>query len=179
MRRAIPALVCLLALTSCGTVAGRRSSLQAASGPRASAPIAAAMAPVDAPLARSLYVGSFAERDAALELAAAHGVSEITLYGLGGALSHETDTLAAFIEAAQARGVGAIAPVSGMDRVESLARFEREHPSARFAGWVTEFEFWNAPGPERAAQFAELQRMLTAMRAAKTDGWVACYLGYP
>ncbi len=176
-------LATLALLPSCGVIGGRRSALRstapASTTPSGAAPAPAAAAPAAAPLARSLYVGSFAERDAALALATAHGIGELTLYGLGGALRNEPAALASFIETARARGVDTVAPISGMDRVEDLVRYEREHPSGRFDGWVTEFEYWNHAAAERAAQFEVLQRMLTAMRAGKADGWVACYLGYP
>lgn len=164
--------IALLALCagSCGVLATPRA-------PRLAAP-AATSAPA-APLARSLYVGSFAERDAALELAAANGIGELTLYGLGAALRAEPEALAGFLAAARARGVDAVAPVSGLDRVADLAAFERAHANAPFAGWVTEHEYWNVPPEERAASFEVLQEMLTAMRGAKPGGWIGCYLGYP
>ncbi|MCB9596535.1 MAG: hypothetical protein H6719_27675 [Sandaracinaceae bacterium] len=172
------AVVGLLLWAGCGVIPGRRSALTARPAGSAPAATAPAAAPAE-PERRSLYVGSFDERDAALELATSHGFAELTLYGLGAALRNQQEALATFLETAHARGLDVVAPISAMDRVEDLTRWEREHPNARFTGWVTEFEFWNAPPAERAARFAELQQILTAMRAQKGDGWIACYLGYP
>ena len=130
-------------------------------------------------LPRSLYVASFDERDAALAFALERGVSELTLYGLGPVLGAEPTAVTAFVADAHAREIAVVAPVAGLDRVEALARYEAEHPEGRFDGWSTELEYWNAPPSERPRHFEQLQALLTAMRAAKGDGWIACYLGYP
>ncbi|MBX3273484.1 MAG: hypothetical protein KF729_24685 [Sandaracinaceae bacterium] len=172
-RRWILALAGAL-LTACGAFAVRRAPL---ASPRPVGP--AASAAPSAPPARSLYVASFDEREAALAFALEHGVSELTLYGLGRALGAEPAALAAFVAEARARGLAVAAPIAGLDRVEALARYEAAHPEGRFDGWSTELEYWNAPPNERPHHFEQLQALLTAMRAAKRDGWIACYLGYP
>jgi hypothetical protein len=150
----------------------------------------------DGPPRRLLYVadahrivGHGAAEEALLQRAAAWDVGELALYGLGPLLEPSepsAQALAAFSQRARAAGIGLVAPVAGVDRVDALERFERAHPDARFTGWVTELEYWNRCAEARNGRrpcFRELRSLVERMSASadrRVDRpWIGVYLGYP
>lgn len=147
----------------------------------------------DAPR-RMLYVADSSDivgdPDAEARLIArarAWNVSELALYGLAALLDPRDARLARFAERAHAAGLALIAPIAGIDRVDAIARYERTHPSAHFAGWVTELEYWHECGALESGRrpcFDRLDRLLSAMEraaSARADRrpWLGVYVGYP
>lgn len=134
-------------------------------------------------------IGQPEEEQALLARATAWGAGELALYGLGPLLEPSTQgarALESFANRARARGIALVAPIAGIDRPTALERFEGAHPHARFAGWVTELEYWHECGNERRGSrtcFAPLDRLLSAMSAAAMRRgerpWIGVYLGYP
>lgn len=152
-----------------------------------------AVAPDVSPRARAAYVrrasdaiGGRAREDALLELARAHGVRALHLYGLGPLLMDEDGRarLAAFLRRARAAGIAEIgAPIAGLDRLQAIALFEQQHEPARFDVVTTELEYWNGcgEGAGRVECFRRFVALLDAMRGeARRRGWqVGAYLGHP
>lgn len=127
---------------------------------------------------RTLYVSDvFDDADGVLEVAARCDFDELVVYGLGVPLRADPARVAALVERARHQNVTVVAPVAGLDRVSLLARYEREHPRARFGRWATELEYWNEPARDGA--FNRFRALLRAMRAAAPTTPLDAYLGYP
>jgi len=121
-----------------------------------------------------LILGDQAKENKLLDFATHYQIQSLSLYDLHHILPARNRALATFITKASQRYIKVSAVVGGNHDVAKLGSYqEGHHGTERFAGIVTEFEFWNSG---KYPEFIALVKGIAASHALQ-DLPIAAYVG--